>query len=104
MAPASSPLVVVVDDDEAVRDAFRSVLESAGYTVECYDSATALFRTDALVRARCLLVDLRMPRTHGLRLLTTIRQRGLRVPIIVVTGHGSVPVTVSAMRAACSLG
>ncbi|HEX4301588.1 MAG TPA: response regulator FixJ [Rhizomicrobium sp.] len=90
--------VLVVDDDAAVRDSIRVLLEDAGYAVKDYDSATA-FLADPPSSDSCMIVDIRMPEIDGLELQEEIVRRGLHLPVIVMTGHGDVPLAVRAMKA-----
>jgi two-component system, LuxR family, response regulator FixJ len=96
---ADTPLVHVVDDDEAVRDSLSVLLESAGLSVRTYDSATAFL--DALPRlgAGCVLTDVQMPELDGLALQRRLTALGIRLPVIVMTGHGDVPIAVEALKA-----
>ena len=89
--------VLVVDDDEAVRDSVSELLESHGYAVTSYDSATA-FLEDAHDGNLCLLLDIRMPDIYGLTLLGKMAQARSRIPVIMMTGHGDVPTAVRAMK------
>lgn len=91
--------VYVVDDDDAVRDSLQALLESRGFTVEAYDSAEAFLAADRAGRASCALVDLRMTGMDGIALLERLRADGDRLPILLITGHGDVPVAVRAMKA-----
>jgi two-component system, LuxR family, response regulator TtrR len=90
--------VYVVDDDEAVRDSVRFLLEAGGYTVEPFDSAEAFlsgFDADALA---CVIVDVRMPGMSGLELQEELLRRGVPMPIVIVTGHGDVQMAVATMK------
>jgi two-component system response regulator FixJ len=91
-------IVIVVDDDAAVRDSMRSLMESAGYLVRDYDSANA-FLKDPVPAGSCLVTDIRMPEMDGLALQEEIRTRGLEIPVVIMTGHGDVPLAVRAMKA-----
>ncbi|HTP77294.1 MAG TPA: response regulator FixJ [Rhizomicrobium sp.] len=91
-------IVIVVDDDSAVRDSMRSLLESAGYTVRDYPSAAA-FLKDPVPPGSCLVTDIRMPEMDGLELQEEIKKRGLDIPVVIMTGHGDVPLAVRAMKA-----
>ena len=91
-------IVVVVDDDPAVRDSMRALLESAGYVVKDYASAKA-FLKEPLPAGGCLVTDIRMPDMDGLELQEEIARRGMDIPVVVMTGHGDVPLAVRAMKA-----
>ncbi|HEY4941697.1 MAG TPA: response regulator FixJ [Rhizomicrobium sp.] len=90
--------ILVVDDDSAVRDSMRVLLESAGYAVKAYASA-ADFLKDPVPAQGCLIVDIRMPEMDGLELQEEIARRGIELPIIIMTGHGDVPLAVRGMKA-----
>lgn len=89
--------VHVVDDDDAVRDSMKSILEAAGFDCDTHDSATAFLAAKAAVD--CALVDIRMPGMDGLALLEKLSTRGAGTPIIIMTGFADVPLAVKAMRA-----
>lgn len=91
--------VFIVDDDTAVRDSLRALLESAGLEVEDYDSATAFLAAAAPGQGVCLVADIRMPDMDGLSLQEELVRRNVGLPVIVVTGHGDVPLAVRAMKA-----
>lgn len=90
--------ILVVDDDSAVRDSMRVLLESAGYAVTAYASAGD-FLKDPVPAQGCLIVDIRMPEMDGLELQEEIARRGVELPIIIMTGHGDVPLAVRGMKA-----
>ncbi|MGA0593637.1 response regulator transcription factor [Enterovirga sp. CN4-39] len=94
------PVVIIVDDDEAVRDALANLLDSAGFDALCFASTRELLATrGALERPGCLILDVRMPGTSGLDLQADLAQNGTAKPIIFLTGHGDIPMTVQAMKA-----
>jgi two-component system response regulator FixJ len=95
---AATPLVHVVDDDDAVRDSLAVMLESAGFAVRTYGSATELL-TATIGTIGCVVTDIRMPEMDGLELQRRLAETGARLPVIVMTGHGDVPIAVEAMRA-----
>jgi two-component system response regulator FixJ len=94
----SQTRILVVDDDDAVRDSIRALLESAGFAVKDYASAK-VFLQDGAPAGNCLVADIRMPEMDGLELQEEITRRGLQVPVIIMTGHGDVPLAVRAMKA-----
>ena len=101
-APAGGPrlpTVFVVDDDSAVRDAMRDLLQQDGRTVELYASSEAFLEAYHPGREGCLLVDARMPGMGGLQLLQRLKSEGTRLPAIMITGQGDVPMAVEAMQA-----
>ncbi len=96
---ASAGLVHVVDDDEAVRDSMRWLLEANGFEVRCHASAEAFLAADALSEpVGCLVLDVRMPGLSGLALQEEMLRRGSTLPVIFVTGHGDVPMAVDTMK------
>jgi FixJ family two-component response regulator len=98
-ADTGSPLVCVVDDDEAFRDSVRWLLESAGYRVAMYATSEhflGTFRPEG--GAACIVLDVRMPDLSGLEMQEEMLRRGYAIPIIFVTGHGDVPMAVNAIK------
>lgn len=95
----AQPTVFVVDDDPAVRDSLEILLKLAGFDVSGFDSAIK-FLSDAQPKSGdCLIADIRMPDMDGLTLQQELIQRGSRLPVIIITGHGDVPLAVQAMKA-----
>ncbi|MGV8997295.1 MAG: response regulator transcription factor [Parvibaculaceae bacterium] len=94
----SEKKILIVDDDEAVRDSLRALLMSAGFNVGDFASAQSLLEAGE-VAGDCLITDIRMPDMDGLALQEELNRRGSRWPVIVVTGHGDVPLAVRAMKA-----
>ena len=92
-------LVHVIDDDEAMRDSLEFLFESAGLPVRTHESATVFLQTISEAPPACVVTDVRMPDMSGLELLRELRARGVRAPVIVITGHGDVPLAVEAMKA-----
>jgi len=88
----------VVDDDADVRDSLRALLESHEYAVETYDSAKSFLRS-LNPAGNCAIVDIRMPEMDGLELQSEMARTGIDLPVIVITGHGDVPLAVRAMKA-----
>ena len=100
LTPSSDePVVYIVDDDEAVREATRDLLSSVGLRVECFATAQEFLRSPRPDAPACLVLDVRMPGSSGLDLQRELAQTGMSIPIIFVTGHGDVPMTVRAMKA-----
>lgn len=91
--------VHIVDDDEAVRDSLQSLLEASGYRARTWASAIDLLQALAGLEPGCIIADVRMPEMDGLTLLGELRARNVKWPVIVITGHGDVPVAVQAMKA-----
>ena len=96
---AEAPLVHVVDDDASVRDSLALLLESAGFSVRSYDSAAAFLQAASDRTAGCVLTDVQMPELNGLELQRRMGELGIRLPVIVMTGHGDVPIAVEALKA-----
>jgi two-component system response regulator FixJ len=94
----SSPLVRVIDDDRAVRDSLEFLLRSAGFGVELFDSAEAFLAAPSPPPLGCVLTDIRMGGLDGLELMARLREASSKVPVIVMTGHGDVPLAVKAMK------
>jgi two-component system, LuxR family, response regulator FixJ len=90
--------VVVIDDDEAVLDSLRVLLESEGLEVETFERAGAFLERFESGLPGCLVTDVRMPEMDGLDLLRALSARGPLPPVIVITGHGEVPMAVEAMK------
>ncbi|HWA04584.1 MAG TPA: response regulator FixJ [Rhizomicrobium sp.] len=95
----AGPVVFVVDDDGAVRDALGLSLKMAGHAVEVFESAAAFLASGAHSRRGCLITDIRMPDMDGLELQQELVRRKSTMPVIVITGHGDVPLAVRAMKA-----
>jgi two-component system response regulator FixJ len=91
-------IVHVIDDDEAARESLEFLLRSAKFQVRTYDSARAFLQNLSRVNAGCIITDVRMPDLSGLDLLRKLRDIDFGVPVIVITGHGDVPLAVEAMR------
>jgi two-component system, LuxR family, response regulator FixJ len=96
---AAETCVYVVDDDEAVRDSLSVLLEVNGYTSHAFSSAQEFLAAAPTLRPGCLIADIRMPRMDGLEMQQRLIERALPFPLIVVTGHGDVPLAVRAMKA-----
>ena len=93
------PTVFVVDDDEAVRRFLNGLIASVGLKVETYASAQEFLDAHEPGRPGCLLLDIRMPGMSGLELQKVLVERNIRIPVIILTGHGDVQVAVHAMKA-----
>jgi two-component system response regulator FixJ len=99
MTSEPTPTVFIVDDDEAVRDSLQVLLETEGYRTATFGSALAFLETNPAERRGCLLADVRMPDMTGLELQQRLVDRGVALPVIIVTGHADVPMAVKAMKA-----
>jgi two-component system, LuxR family, response regulator FixJ len=91
--------VYVVDDDEAVRDSLEILLETSGFRARSFGSALAFLEAAGTLSPGCLVADVRMPEMDGLELQERLNEAGLRFPVIIITGHGDVPIAVRAMKA-----
>ena len=92
-------IVYIVDDDEAVRDSLSALLQAKGYTVGAFAYARDFLAVAPTLRIGVLITDLRMPEMDGLELQQHLIERSLSYPLIVITGHGDVPLAVRAMKA-----
>ena len=91
--------VYIVDDDDAVRDSLSVLLEAVGHRVRSFGLARDFLDAAAALPIGCLIADIRMPGMDGLELQRALNERALRFPMIVITGHGDVPLAVRAMKA-----
>jgi FixJ family two-component response regulator len=91
--------VFVVDDDTSVRTALKRLIQSLGFKVETFDSAQAFLKHGPHDGPACLVLDVRMPGMSGIELQQQLTKAGLGLPIIFITGHGSIPLSVQAMKA-----
>jgi FixJ family two-component response regulator len=97
--PAVESLVFVVDDDSSVRASLKSLLESIGLHVELFESADDFLKSKIPDVACCLVLDVRLPGLSGLEFQAELAKAGLNFPIIFLTGHADIPMTVQAMKA-----
>jgi len=95
---ANPPTVHVIDDDDAVRESVGFLCVSAGLRAETYASPTAFLAIAAGLEGGCILTDVRMPEMDGLTLVRSLVERGVTLPVVVMTGHGDVPMAVQAMK------
>ncbi|PWC88485.1 nitrogen fixation protein FixJ [Azospirillum sp. TSH100] len=91
--------VFIVDDDDAIRDSLQVLLECAGFRAESFSTPLSFLDSDAPSRPGCLLVDVRMPQMSGLDVQERLARDGRGLPVVVMTGHGDVPLAVRAMKA-----
>ena len=98
MTPADAT-VFVVDDDTSVRSALKRLIQSLGFNVETFDSAQAFLKHGPHDGPACLVLDVRMPGMSGIELQQQLTRAGLGMPIVFVTGHGNIPMSVKAMKA-----
>ena len=95
----TDPQVHVIDDDEAVRTSVAFLLEMADLPARTYGSAREFLEIVDSLRTGCVVTDVRMPGMSGLDLVRHLKDIGVKLPVIVITGHGDVPMAVEAMRA-----
>ena len=91
--------VYIVDDDEAVRDSLSVLLDARGYTARGFGSAPEFLALAPSLPLGCVIADIRMPEMDGLELQQRLIEHGLKFPLIVISGHGDVPLAVRAMKA-----
>ena len=99
---ASDGVIHVVDDDEAMRDSLAFLLTSAGFDAQTYDSAASFLEHAASLTSGCIVTDVRMPGMNGLELTRHLKASGVPLPIVMITGHGDVPLAVESMKAGVS--
>ena len=93
------PIVFVIDDDRMIRDGLQSLIRSVGLRVETFASAQEFLGAKRPDAPACLVLDVRMPGLSGLDLQLKLRDGGIPIPIIFITGHGDIPMSVRAMKA-----
>ena len=99
MTDDKAPIVFVVDDDAAVRQALTSLFRSIDLQVETFGSAAEFLRSKRPDRPACLVLDVRLPGVSGLDFQAELARSGVHIPIIFITGHGDIPMSVKAMKA-----
>jgi two-component system response regulator FixJ len=95
----ANAVVHVIDDDESVRHALAFLLATSGMAVRVHESGTAFLETLEGLQGGCIVTDIRMPGIDGLALQRRLTELGVNLPVIVMTGHGDVPLAVEAMKA-----
>jgi FixJ family two-component response regulator len=93
-----NPTIFVIDDDASVRKSLSRLLRSAGYTMETFTSAEEFLRRDHYDGIGCLLLDVQMPGLSGMGLQEELNRADYHMPIIFITGHGDIPMSVEAMK------
>jgi two-component system response regulator FixJ len=101
-AMPSDQTVYVIDDDDAARDSLAFLFRTADVDVRTYASATEFLAAAPSLKGGCVVTDVRMPQMNGLELLRRLRALDLTLPVIVMTGHGDIPLAVEAMKAGAS--
>jgi FixJ family two-component response regulator len=99
LAGAEEPIVYVIDDDAVMREALSSLFRSVGLQVRVFGSAPELLQGKLAEKASCLVLDIRLPGVSGLEFQAELVKAGIRIPIIFMTGHGDIPMSVKAMKA-----
>ena len=98
MTPAGAPTVFVIDDDAAVRASIQGLLKSVGLRSESFGTAQGFLRSKRPDGPSCLVLDVRLPGVSGLDFQRELADAGIQIPIIFITGHGDIPMTVKAMK------
>jgi FixJ family two-component response regulator len=93
------PVVFIIDDDESLRDGLKRLFRSVGLSAETFGSTREFTRSQLPETPSCLLLDVRLPGLSGLDFQTELAKVGIRIPIIFMTGHGDIPMSVRAMKA-----
>ena len=93
------PVVLVIDDDPSLREALEGLFSSVGLRVETYRSAAEFLQAEMPAAPSCLVLDIRMPGQSGLDLQAELSREDIRIPIVFITGHGDVPMSVKALKA-----
>ena len=99
MTDDDKPLVHIVDDDDAIRRSAGFMLKTSGFRVQTYDSGSELLKHVRSLNPGCILLDIRMPGMDGLEVQQSLRDAGVLLPVIIMTGHGDVSLAVQAMKA-----
>ncbi len=97
-ASAKEPIVFVIDDDESMRRALANLFQSVGLRVEVFGSAPEMLQSKLPAVASCLVLDIRLPGLSGLDFQAELAKANIHIPIIFMTGHGDIPMTVRAMK------
>jgi len=98
MTPAAAPTVFVVDDDDLVRASIQGMLKSVGLRSETFGTAQEFLRSKRSDGPSCLVLDIRLPGVNSLDFQHQLVDAGIRIPVIFITGHGDIPMTVKAMK------
>jgi FixJ family two-component response regulator len=99
MTNSLEPVVLIIDDDPLMRQALENLLQSVGHVARAFASTEAFLATERPDAPGCLVLDVRLPGQSGLELQRRLAAAGVALPIIFITGHGDVPMSVSAMKA-----
>ena len=99
MSDEALRLVHLVDDDDAIRRSVGFMLKTSGFHVRTYESGVELLKSAGNMEPGCILLDIRMPGMDGLEVQSALRDKGITLPVIIMTGHGDVTLAVQAMKA-----
>ena len=99
MNSSDTRLVYLVDDDAAVRRSVGFMLKTSGFKVTSYETGVDMLRSAATLKDGCILLDIRMPGMDGLEVQQALQEKGVLLPVIIMTGHGDVGLAVKAMKA-----
>src|ERR1700730_17040174 len=91
-------LIAIIDDDEAMQDSLRDLMEAAGLVANCFASAEEFLASELRAQAACLIVDIRMRKMSRLQLQAKLNEEGCNIPIIFITAHGDARMRIRAMR------
>lgn len=98
-APSEAAQIVVVDDDSAIRAGLLNLLTSVGFDVTAFASPHAMIESDTIATANCIILDVRLPMASGFDVQAWLTGAGIAAPVIFITGHGDIPMSVRAMKA-----
>jgi FixJ family two-component response regulator len=98
LADQKSKLIAIIDDDEAMQDSLRDLMEAAGLAARSFGCAEDFLNSDLHRKAACLIVDVRMPKMSGLELQARLKEEECNIPIIFITAHGDARMRIQAMR------
>jgi len=99
MSNEGLPLVHLVDDEEAIRRSVGFMLKTSGFRIRAYESGVELLKSASGLEPGCILLDIRLPGMDGLEVQAKLRDKGVTLPVIIMTGHGDVSLAVQAMKA-----
>ena len=94
----TTKLIAIIDDDDAMQDSLRDLMESAGLVAQCFGSAEELLESGLHRQAACLITDILMPKMSGLELQTRLKDEECDIPVIFITAYGDAKVRIQAMR------
>src|ERR1700745_3181316 len=94
----TSKVMSIIENDKAIKDSLRDLMEAAGLVARCFGSAEEFLESDLHTRAACLIVDIRMLKMSGLQLQARLKEEECNIPIIFITAHGDARMRIRAMR------